>query len=95
MPLPDQPEAKFSLGRMLATPGAIGEVGHAEILKALRRHHAGDWGELCAEDKASNEEALLVGERLFSSYLSDRGVKFWIITERDRSATTALLPSEY
>lgn len=40
--------------------------------------------------------ALKHGEgRLFSVYRDRKGVKFWIITEADRSATTVLLPEDY
>ena len=35
------------------------------------------------------------GLRLFSVYHDRYGVKFWIITEADRSATTVLLPDDY
>ena len=35
------------------------------------RHINGDWGDACAEDKASNETALITGERLFSVYKSE------------------------
>jgi len=38
---------------------------------------------------------VLDGSRLFSVYHDRAGVRFWIITEADRSATTILLPSEY
>jgi hypothetical protein len=65
------------------------------MLGALRRHASCDWGELCAEDKASNDQALQYGGRLMSAYRTPTGVKFWIITEADRSATTTLLPEEY
>ena len=33
--------------------------------------------------------------RLFSVYHGQASVRFWIITEADRSATTVLLPEEY
>jgi hypothetical protein len=33
--------------------------------------------------------------RLLSAYSTDAGVRFWIITEADRSVTTVLLPEEY
>lgn len=62
---------------------------------ALARHAAGDWGDLCDEDWHTNNEAPKNGARLFSAYHSDDGVKFWIITEADRSVTTVLLPEEY
>lgn len=86
---------KFPLGQVVATPGVMEETSEKDRISALTRHHNGDWGEVCAEDKASNDEALEEGFRLLSSYTSAGGVKFWIITEHDRSVTTFLLPSEY
>jgi len=86
---------KFPLGRLLATPGVIEGVPESELARAMRRHANGDWGDLDAEDMRANEAALKHGARLLSSYVTKSGVKFWIITEADRSATTALLPSEY
>jgi hypothetical protein len=88
----------FHSGQILSTPGAI-EALKAEGLDAstlLQRHFSGDWGDLCKEDKAENDYALTRALRLFSAYLLPRtGVKLWIITEADRSATTLLLPDEY
>jgi hypothetical protein len=60
----------------------------------LGRHVRGDWGDLDDEDKQRNDEALTLGSRIFSAYLV-KGVKFWVITEADRSVTTILLPEEY
>ena len=60
--------------------------------RALTRHAAGDWGNLCDEDRRENELALQEGHRLLSAYQADDGTKFWIITEADRSVTTVLLP---
>jgi hypothetical protein len=86
---------KFSLGQTVATPNALAKIPNEEILNALSRHIRGDWGILDAEDLQSNERALQFGGRLFSSYLSTQNVKFWIITECDRSVTTVLLPEDY
>jgi len=61
----------------------------------LQRHLNGDWGDLCDEDRRSNDAALKNGDRLFSSYRITPDLKLWIITEWDRSITTLLLPSEY
>ena len=47
------------------------------------------------EDVQSNERALRGGGRLFSAYRSSQDIKFWIITECDRSVTTVLLPKDY
>jgi hypothetical protein len=93
----------FELGEVVATPGLLAEMqkhteGSLETLCAqyLDRHASGDWGELCAEDKAANDRAVIEGSRIFSAYLlPDNQTKFWLITEADRSVTTFLLPSEY
>ena len=88
-------KAKFNLGRLVATPGALEQVDPEDIRRALSRHLAGDWGDVCPEDREENELSLREGFRLFSVYHDRHGVKFWIITEADRSATTILLPDEY
>ncbi len=46
------------------------------------------------EDGQANDEALSHGGRLLSAYLGGDGIKFWLITEADRSATTILLPAD-
>lgn len=86
---------KFMLGRILATPGALEVLTLSDIHNGMSRHSYGDWGDLCPEDIQANEEALRHGERLLSAYHGQNRIKFWIITEADRSATTVLLPSEY
>jgi hypothetical protein len=86
---------KFSLGQMVATPNALAHVPNDEILLALSRHVRGDWGTLDSEDWQANEQALKHGGRLLSSYHTSGKVKFWIITEADRSVTTVLLPEDY
>lgn len=91
------PGARFSLGRIVSTPGAVAALEqageHAETY--VIRHVTGDWGEVCAEDAAENELALRESFRILSAYRTGKGVKFWIITEADRSVTTLLLPHEY
>ena len=85
----------FRLGQTVITPGALEALSHGDVLVALTRHASGDWGDVCVEDRQSNEQALQHGARLLSAYHSTCGVKFWIITEWDRSVTTVLLPEEY
>lgn len=87
--------AKFSTGRLLSTPGALAKVPHDEMLTALSRHVRGDWGDVGEDDRKENELSLAEGFRLLSAYHTQARVKFWIITEADRSATTVLLPEEY
>ena len=86
----------FTLGRIVATPVAretLGELNYSS-LDLLRRHISGDWTEMDTEDQQANREAIVEGDRVFSAY-TIQGIKFWVITEADRSATTILLPSEY
>ena len=89
------PIAVMRLGRIVATPNARLRIPNDEILKAIARHQAGDWGELSQEDRAANDHALAEGTRILSPYHTADGMKFWIITEADRSVTTVLLPEDY
>jgi hypothetical protein len=88
---------KFELGQVVQTAGAMQAAQNTGELfgQYLRRHIMGDWGECCADDVKENEWSLENGERLMSVYLMSDKTKIWVITERDRSVTTILLPSEY
>ena len=94
-------EAKFPLGRLIISPAAAEGIPLRDSLRALLRHQLGDWGELEEEDKRQNELALLEGARLFSVYRAtqrrtrDHQVRFYVITEWNREATTLLLPEDY
>ncbi len=97
-----QQEVRFSLGRTVATPGALEALqrNNSTGIEYLRRHVSGDWGIVCEEDKQANNEALKTGARLMSAYFLPDETKLWIITEAAddqgcRSATTFLLPDEY
>lgn len=93
----------FEMGQLVATPGAIAACSPERLRECLRRHLRGDWGEVCRDDKATNDEALTEGNRLLSAYAIDPAEPckgygencLWIITEADRSVTTFLLPEEY
>lgn len=85
---------RFPLGRVVVTPNASLRLSTEEVLTALRRHAAGDWGDLCPEDTMANDSALHNGGRLFSAYGEGR-FRFWIITEDDQLVTTVLLPEDY
>ena len=89
--------SKFRLGQTIITPGALKALlsSGESPSKFLARHASGDWGDVCEEDKAFNDEALVTETRLISSYSTAGGTKIWLITEADRSVTTILLPEEY
>jgi len=87
--------AKFRLGHIVATPNALESITQDDILTAIGRHQSGDWGDVCAEDRQANDQALVQRTRIFSVYHAANATKFWLITEADRSVTTVLLPEDY
>lgn len=89
-------KARFPLGQVVGTPGAV--ALEVDFTRFLDRHSCGDWGIVDEEDRAANDAALRAGGRLLSSYnvIHRTGNAIvWIITEADRSRTTVLLPEEY
>lgn len=85
----------FPSGQIVSTPNALEQLTPIDISKALNRHLSGDWGDLEQGDAKANDQALKDGDRLLSAYQSAASVKFWIITEADRSVTTILMPEDY
>jgi hypothetical protein len=93
---------KFNPGVILATPKASEAFQRNDQtpFEFLKRHLAGDWGELCQEDRLLNDQALMDGSRLLSAYRLTDQTRIWAITEAvgengHREATTFLLPEEY
>jgi hypothetical protein len=92
---PAAPLILFRLGRLMMTPGARDRAGPELILDVLKRHAAGDWSDMSADDQDANRAALVDGGRIFSAYNTTAG-RLWVITEADdRDHTTVLLPEEY
>lgn len=62
--------AKFALGNVVATPGAIRllEATGRSAASILAMHVHGNWGDVCKSDAALNENALQNGSRLMSVY---------------------------
>ena len=94
--------AKFPLGRLAATPGALEAMAASGQTPEffIAKHLAGDWGEVGAEDWQLNDEAVRDGSRLLSVYRTLKGVRLYVITEAaddngHRATTTILLPEEY
>jgi hypothetical protein len=103
--------ARFAVGQLAATPGALAllEQHGIGVAALVNRHIHGSWGDICAEDADSNELAIEHSNRVMSVYrlvdaqqLASTPVAMrsdlptvWVITESDRSVTTLLLPSEY
>src|SRR5271165_5982318 len=94
--------AKFCLGQIVATPGAIEAMEESGQTPDffLDRHASADWGEVCPEDWRLNDESVRESSRILSAYRTLKGTKLWVITEAvdddgHRAATTLLLPDEY
>jgi hypothetical protein len=82
------------LGRLVATSNARAVVTDEDIHLGIWRHQAGDWVYVAGDDRRANERALIHGERILSAYDAANGMRFWILTEGDRSLTV-LLPEDY
>ena len=103
--------ARFPLGQIVATPGALELLQETGFSAAalISRHAQGDSGDLCEEDRAENEFAVTRRLRILSCYRLVDAARLaatptdkrsslptlWIITEADRSVTTLLRPSDY
>jgi len=87
----------FPLGRTVATPGALALLDHVGVNAStlLSLHQSGDFGDIDEADRVANANALRNYTRILSAYVLRRGLRIWIMTEADRSATTLLLPEEY
>jgi hypothetical protein len=87
-------EEESWLGKVIVTQGVRESVWPSEVSDALDRLGSLDWGDVTAESKRANEEAMKIGLRVMSVWSSELGTTYWIITEADRSMTTVLLPDE-
>lgn len=93
-------DMKFPVGEVVVTSGVHNLIQtNADfalfVSKSFTKHCNGDWGDLCEEDKKTNEEALKYHYRILSKYEFNGETSIYIITEWDRSVTTILFPSEY
>jgi len=86
----------FELGAIFLTPNALEALSNDAYnsLELLARHQSLDSPELCEADQKANRDAIVQGGRILSRYTIE-GVKLYIITESDRSATTVLRADEY
>ena len=78
----------FEVGPLCPTPLAIANVPWYEMLDAVVVHATGHWGAVSPEQWLANDRAVANGDRICSAHRSFRGLKFWVITEADRSRTT-------
>lgn len=89
-------EPRFQLGRTYTSLG-VAHLG-VNVLQYLKRHQSGDWGNVSAAQKQSNESALISGGSLLSQF----GIETphgethpaYVFTEEDRTRTVVLLKTE-
>lgn len=92
---------KFELGQVVVTAGVDimmkNDMSFQKFVQmSLGKYTQCDWGDTCAEDRKSNDEALKDDERIIAVYIYKKtNTRIWIITEWDRSVTTILFPNEY
>jgi hypothetical protein len=81
---------RFFPGQVVATFSALSALQDAggEAFAYLKRHLAGDWGEMKRVERETNERAIREQARILSRYALASGVEILIITEYDRSVTT-------
>ena len=95
----------FNMGQIVTTK-SINNLMNAEqkfateVTAALQRFAVKDWGDMNAEDKETNEDALNYPDDLYlmGAYNTSKG-KIWIITNRisetlGDNATTVCFPDE-
>jgi hypothetical protein len=96
----------FDLGHVTTTGGIMHmlmeDMNQARPLtefidQCLLNHSRGDWGNVCEEDAALNDNAVRDGSRVLSAWYmpAPTSKKIWIITEANRANTSILLPEEY
>ena len=95
----------FNLGKVVCTATLNNIMSEnkqfaSDVMSALQRYCNKDWGDLCEEDKQTNEDALQYPDDLYllASYKTCKG-KIYIITERisenaGDNATTVCFPDE-
>lgn len=96
----------FEIGQVVATRAVWELIDEDQkfndfVSVCLSRYIMFDWGDTCDEDWEANNKAVLDGERVLAVYNIPETIEsnfeehLWIITERDRSTTTLLFPSDY
>lgn len=90
----------FEIGKLVITNGINNFIEQKpkyreEIIQCLSKYIGCDWGEVCQEDKAANDSAIINNnDRVLARYSTSYG-PIYIITEWDRSYTTILFVGEY
>jgi len=85
----------FNLGRVNITASVSAAMSYSTVISALEQFASGNWGDICLDDWNRNGYAISNGGRIIGVYHDEKGKRFWVITEADRSLTTVLLPEDF
>lgn len=69
-------------------------LAQEEVFEAIRRHAAGDWGDLSLKLRLQNDENLEQELPVLSRFDTGHGEIIWIGTNPDQSLTTIMIESE-
>lgn len=86
---------QFELGEIIITREAAERLVSTDVMAALRRHAAGDWGDVYPEEPLENRVCLDYGLAVQAVYRDSKGTEFHIYTEDDRTKTKVTLLDEY
>lgn len=86
----------FQPGRLLVSPGVLDSA--IEYQRYLRRHLAGDWGDVCEDDEWENRRAVDTDEAVLSQYCINLSggdtTNLCIMTEAGRIHTVVFFINE-
>jgi hypothetical protein len=89
-------EPLFDPGRLLVSDEVMESI--PDYMRYLRRHQSGDWGNVCEDYAAANQNAMRNGDEILSLYsttLPDGTVKdLCIMSEKGRIYTVVFLVSQ-
>ncbi len=68
--------ARFDLGKTVITATANETLNMLDVVASLGRHASGDWGEVCPEDAAANDYALLTASAFSPSIATKTQQRF-------------------
>lgn len=99
-PAPNEFAADMLKGDFYITQGVRDNFKPSEVRQVILRHMRLDWQDMDKEDQELNLAAAMEGtDRVLGAYrihvTREQPTDLWIVTERDRSVTTILLPDEY
>lgn len=83
-----------SLGRVVVTYGVIESIGPGPASKFAVQHSRLDSGSMDSDGVSERGESMRRGGRILTIFKHE-GRSVMVLTERDRSVTTVLLPAEY